>query len=93
MQYHFEPFLLDTGCCELLRDGQPVELRPKAFAMLVYLIEHAERVVLRQELLDADRDHCGVGRAGQEACAAARAAEKDASSCRVWVITTKCSPS
>lgn len=38
---------------EVLVDGVPRELQPRAFDLLVYLIQHRERVLPAQELLDA----------------------------------------
>ena len=49
--YRFGPFLLDTARRELLRDGAAVELPPKAFDVIVYLLEHRERAVGRDELI------------------------------------------
>jgi DNA-binding winged helix-turn-helix (wHTH) protein len=49
--YRFGPFLLDTARRELLRDGAAVELPPKAFDVIVYLLEHRDRAVGRDELI------------------------------------------
>jgi DNA-binding winged helix-turn-helix (wHTH) protein len=49
----FSPFQLDLKDERLCRGDSPVELRPKAFQMLRYLVEHAGRLVTRDELLDA----------------------------------------
>ena len=35
------------------RAGQPVRMRPKAFEVLCYLLEHRERVVSKDELCEA----------------------------------------
>lgn len=43
---------MDTGQYRLSRDGLPVAVEPQVFDLLVYLIEHRERVVTRDELLD-----------------------------------------
>ena len=51
--YGFEDFELDTASYQLRRGGQPVQLEPKAFDLLLYLIEHRDRVVSKGELLDA----------------------------------------
>ena len=37
---------------ELQRDGEPAHLEPQAFDLLVYLVEHRDRVVPKAELLD-----------------------------------------
>ncbi|MBC2836852.1 winged helix-turn-helix domain-containing tetratricopeptide repeat protein [Paragemmobacter straminiformis] len=44
---------LDLGRGTLLRDGQPVHLRAKTFALLTYLARNAGRVIGKDELLDA----------------------------------------
>jgi DNA-binding winged helix-turn-helix (wHTH) protein len=41
----FPPFRLDVGSEQLWRDDEVVALRPKALAVLCYLVEHPERVV------------------------------------------------
>ncbi|MBV9779571.1 MAG: hypothetical protein JOY62_06310 [Acidobacteriaceae bacterium] len=38
--YQFGPFRLDPAEHRLVRDGQPVSLAPKAFELLVYLVEN-----------------------------------------------------
>lgn len=49
----FDRYLLDLdrGC--LVLDGSDIALRPKTFAVLHYLIEHAGRLVSKEELLAA----------------------------------------
>jgi DNA-binding winged helix-turn-helix (wHTH) protein len=49
--YRFGPFRLDAARRELARDGVVVELPPKAFDVIVYLLEHRERAVGRDELI------------------------------------------
>jgi len=44
---------LDSGAAILLRQGQPVHLRAKSFALLLYLASHPGRVIAKAELLDA----------------------------------------
>jgi DNA-binding winged helix-turn-helix (wHTH) protein/tetratricopeptide (TPR) repeat protein/TolB-like protein len=51
--YCFDRFELRPRSRELLRDGQPVELQGKVFDLIEYLVRHAERVVDKNELLDA----------------------------------------
>ena len=50
--FSFDNFVLDTGAGELRRDGAPVALRPKVFALLVFLVTNRGRLALKQELLD-----------------------------------------
>ena len=49
----FDPFQLDTVNHCLWRDGERMPLTPKAFDVLRYLVEHADRLVTHDELLDA----------------------------------------
>lgn len=51
--YEFGPFQLDTFAPLLWRDGEPVPLTPKALETLVVLVQHAGRLVKREELINA----------------------------------------
>ncbi len=55
--YRFGGCLLDSGRRELHRDGALVHLEPQAFDLLVYLVEHRDRVVPKAELLDGVWGH------------------------------------
>lgn len=48
----FTPFELDLVACELRHAGRVVPIQPRVFDTLRYLIEHRDRVVSQQELLD-----------------------------------------
>jgi DNA-binding winged helix-turn-helix (wHTH) protein len=48
--YRFDPFTLDTRTRQLLRDGEEVHLSPKAFDLLLSLIENRTRAMSRSEL-------------------------------------------
>jgi DNA-binding winged helix-turn-helix (wHTH) protein/tetratricopeptide (TPR) repeat protein len=48
----FEDCILDVSARELRRVGTPVALQPKAFDVLVHLLEARDRVVSKDELLD-----------------------------------------
>ena len=50
--YSFGAFELDTAVFELRRAGAPVPMEPQVFSVLAYLVEHRERVVTKNELLD-----------------------------------------
>ena len=52
MVYRFGDRLLDTQRHTLYRAGQPVRRRAKAFQVLLYLLEHRDRTVLKQELYE-----------------------------------------
>ena len=49
--YEFGSFRIDRDRRQLLRQNQPVPLQPKAFEILLVLVENAEKVVLKDELL------------------------------------------
>jgi len=49
--YRFESFTLDSGTRRLLRDGQEVHLSPKAFDLLLSLVENRSRAMSRADLL------------------------------------------
>ncbi len=51
--YRFGEFELDAATASLRRAGLEVALPPKAFQVLMYLAEHRERVVPKQELVEA----------------------------------------
>lgn len=50
MHYLFADCLLDTQLCTLYRAGQAIPLRPKAFHVLRYLLEHCNQLVSKEEL-------------------------------------------
>lgn len=49
--YEFGPFRLDTAERLLLRDGKPVQLTPKAYEMLLALVQKSGHIVGKDELL------------------------------------------
>jgi DNA-binding winged helix-turn-helix (wHTH) protein/TolB-like protein/tetratricopeptide (TPR) repeat protein len=49
--YEFGPFRLDPAERQLLRDGQPVQLTPKAFDALLIFVEHSNRLLTKNELI------------------------------------------
>lgn len=53
LSYRFSEFRLDPASRELWRGDAEVSLPPKAFGCLVYLIEHRDRAVGRDELIEA----------------------------------------
>lgn len=50
---HFDRHSIDLDQCALLRDMQPVHLRPKTFDVLRYLAMHAGQLVTKQQLIEA----------------------------------------
>jgi len=55
--YRFGGVVVDTAAHTLTRDGQPQAIEPKAFAVLLVLLRHADELVARDELLDAVWGH------------------------------------
>lgn len=53
----FGPFVLDIAAGRLLRDGQPVDLAPRPWAVLVHLASRPGQLVSKDELLDAVWGH------------------------------------
>ena len=52
MHYFFCDCVLDTERYELYRAERQVSLRPKAYQLLLYLLEQRDRVVSKNELFD-----------------------------------------
>jgi DNA-binding winged helix-turn-helix (wHTH) protein/TolB-like protein len=51
--YEFGPFRLDVAERMLLRDGEAIPLQPKAFDLLLVLVEHHGHLLEKDELLQA----------------------------------------
>lgn len=69
---------LDLSNQQLWRDGRAVLLRPKTFAVLRYLVEHAGRLVTREELIkDVWRDTHGAEKGPKRCILELRAALGD----------------
>ncbi|ETX05536.1 MAG: hypothetical protein ETSY2_22405, partial [Candidatus Entotheonella gemina] len=67
-QWYFESFRLDLNGGCLWRDTEMIPLRPKTFAVLVYLVDHAGQLVTKQDLLDAVWPQTSVGDSVLKAC-------------------------
>jgi DNA-binding winged helix-turn-helix (wHTH) protein len=52
MLYTFGDYTLDTTRRELRHQGRPVPLEPKGYQVLLYLVQHSERLVTKDELLE-----------------------------------------
>ena len=48
-----EGLVLDTALFELRRNGRAVRMEPQTFDVLTYLVSHRDRVVPKEELMDA----------------------------------------
>jgi DNA-binding winged helix-turn-helix (wHTH) protein len=57
MLYAFGDLELDTAVPELRRDGAAVPVEPQVLALLTHLVRHRDRIVPREELLDAVWGH------------------------------------
>ncbi len=53
MIFAFADFEIDESRREVRRSDRPIHVEPQVFDLLLYLIQHRERVVSRAELLDA----------------------------------------
>src|SRR5262249_25509478 len=53
LRYFFEDCVLDTDKRELRRGGDPVSIAPQVFDLLEFLIINRERVVTKDDLIDA----------------------------------------
>jgi TolB-like protein/Tfp pilus assembly protein PilF len=53
MLYHFDLFSLDSDRRELRRDGTPISVEPKVFDLVVYLVDNRDRVVSKDDLINA----------------------------------------
>jgi DNA-binding winged helix-turn-helix (wHTH) protein len=50
--FEFGPFRLEPGERRLLRHADPMALPPKAFDLLVTLVEHGDRLLRKEELME-----------------------------------------
>lgn len=50
-QYRFGEFSLDVPARQLIRGDTEIELQPKVFDTLMYLVRHSDRVISKEELL------------------------------------------
>lgn len=53
MRYHFEEFVFDTDRRELHRGAEMISIAPQVFDLLEYLIRNRERVVSKEDLINA----------------------------------------
>src|SRR5215813_7790899 len=64
----FEPFALDVGNARLWRGPEATHLTRKAFAVLHYLVEHAQQLVTKDELLEVVWSQTHVSEAALAVC-------------------------
>ena len=53
MQFHFSDHVLDNGRRELLRGQERLEIEPQVFDLLAYLVQNRDRVVSKDDLIEA----------------------------------------
>jgi adenylate cyclase len=53
VQFRFEDYALDIERRELRRGAQQIAVEPQVFDLLVYMVQNRERVVTKDDLLDA----------------------------------------
>lgn len=53
MQFHFSEHVLDARLRELTRAGETIGVEPQVFDLLVYLVENRDRVVSKDDLIEA----------------------------------------
>src|SRR5215813_6039861 len=53
VQFHFSDHVLDVKLRELTRGGESVAVEPQVFDLLVHLIENRNRVVSKDDLIEA----------------------------------------
>jgi DNA-binding winged helix-turn-helix (wHTH) protein len=68
MRYRFQDCELDDCLYELRRAGIPVDLEHKVFDVLTYLLQHRDRVVPKEELLEQLWPGLVVGEAALTRC-------------------------
>lgn len=52
LQYQFDTIRVDLAAFKVFRNEEPLKIEPKAFEVLVYLLENRKRTVEKQEILD-----------------------------------------
>jgi len=53
VQFSFEDYALDVDRRELTRGSEPISIGPQVFDLLVYLVKNRERVVSKDDLIEA----------------------------------------
>ena len=62
MRYHFAGFELDTEQGRLIGPEGPVSLRPKAYALLLFLLQRAPALTAQDDIIDAVWGHSALSR-------------------------------
>src|SRR5262245_1726732 len=67
-EFRFGGFRLDLQSAQLWRGTEVIRLRPKSFAVLCYLVAHPDRVVTKDEVLQAVWPDTSVSEAALTVC-------------------------
>lgn len=68
MQFDLEAVNIDTASREIRRDGKAVAVEPKVFDLIVHLVESADRVVSKDELIEKIWDGRAISDATLSSC-------------------------
>jgi TolB-like protein len=71
LDFRFDEFEIDLGQQELRRKGQVVPIEPQVFGLLVYLVRNSNRVVLKEELIEAVWQGRAISEAALSSCVSA----------------------
>lgn len=90
MEYTFGDFVLDLNRSELRSKNGPVPVEPRAFSLLVHMLEHQGRLIQKDELISSVWDGRIVSDAAiSTAIKAARRAIGDDGSEPTWIKTVR----
>ena len=71
MSFRFDDFEIDLGRHELRRAGQAVHVEPQVFDLLLYLIRNRDRIVSKDELIEAIWQGRAISEAALSTCISA----------------------
>ena len=71
MDFRFDEFEIDLGQQELRRSGQVVRIEPQVFELLVYLVRNSNRIVSKEELIEAVWQGRVISEAALSSCVSA----------------------
>jgi len=71
LDFRFDEFEIDLGQQELRRSGQVVRIEPQVFELLVYLVRNSNRIVSKEELIEAVWQGRVISEAALSSCVSA----------------------
>ena len=71
MDFRFDEFEIDLGQQELRRSGEVVRIEPQVFELLVYLVRNSNRIVSKEELIEAVWQGRVISEAALSSCVSA----------------------